>query len=580
MRRPLRLLMAIATILVLLVAWAGPASAHAQLESSDPAPQSVLLLAPTEVVLHFGEPVTVDAGSIRVLSSDSRRVDSGGTHHLAGDSHGIATSLPAGLPRGTYVVAWRVISADSHPVHGAFVFSVGSDKGAARASAEATALADRSGSPVVGALYWLVRLLVFGGLLVLVGLALMVALAWKPGGSTRRVGIVLWASWWVLTVATVLAVAVQGIYAAALPFGDIVRPSLVTGVLHTRFGGLAVVRLALLAGCIVVLRGIQDRAGRGPGRWRWILPVGAILGLALVSTVSLAGHAPAGVAPAWGLTLDVFHLVAASVWSGGLVLLAVVLIRPDAPEGQPDDLARVTRMVSACALGAVAVVVATGTLQSIRQVGSIYALVNTPYGRILIVKIILVIGMIALGAISRRLVHGGWGLRRGDRSEELPVTAAQGCGHQETRPTRSGRLRRSVVAELAVALAVLGVTALLVNSVPASQAAARPFSTSFNTLGVQVNVVMDPARTGPVNRIHIYVLSSAGTPKAVPELDASLSLEAEHLGPLQVPLRVGGPGHYYATHVDIPVAGRWTLTITVRTDAIDEEVVPVVVPVR
>ena len=127
---------------------------------------------------------------------------------------------------------------------------------------------------------------------------------------------------------------------------------------------------------------------------------------------------------------------------------------------------------------------------------------------------------------------------------------------------------------------MLAVTALLVNSVPARQAAALPFSTSVTTLGVQVNVLVDPARTGPVNRIHIYVLSSAGTPKAIPELDASLTLAAEQLGPLQIPLRVGGPGHYYATRVNIPVAGSWTLTITVRTDAINEEVVPIIVPVR
>ncbi len=559
---------------MLLVTTAVPAGAHAQLESTDPVQGSVVLVAPTQVVLHFGEPVEIDFGSLRVLGPDGRRVDSGGTHHPDGDSHAVAISLPAHLPRGTYVVAWRVISADSHPVHGAFVFSVGTASGAARASAEATALADQSGSTTVGVLYWLIRFAAFAGLLFLVGLAVAVMLAWRPGGDGRRVGRVLWASWWVLAVATVLGIAIQGVYAAALPLTDIVRPSLADGVVHTRFGRIELLRLVLLVAFVPVLLGIQGRLGRGPRRWAWVIPAGAVLGLGLLSTPGLAGHASKGGQPALGLALDVTHLAAAAVWLGGLALLATFLLgRPDEAD-RPEDAAAVTRTVSACAFAAVVVVVATGTVQSIRQVGSLYALVHTTYGRTLVVKILLVIGLIGVGALSRRIVHGGWGVRLRVRRPAPKV------GGAAPGPVRSSRLRRSVLAEIGIALAVLAVTALLVNAVPAKQAAALPFSTSFTTLGVQVNAIVDPARVGTGNQVHIYVLSSIGTPKAIPELDATLSLPAQDLGPLDIPLTIGGPGHYYATDVDIPVAGTWTLTITVRTDAIDEQVVPVTFPVH
>jgi copper transport protein len=559
---------------VLLVTTAVPAGAHAQLESTDPVQGSVVLVAPTQVVLHFGEPVEIDFGSLRVLGPDGRRVDGGGTHHPDGDSHAVAISLPAHLPRGTYVVAWRVISADSHPVHGAFVFSVGTASGAARASAEATALADQSGSTTVGVLYWLIRFAAFAGLLFLVGLAVAVMLAWRPGGGGRRVGRVLWSSWWVLAAATVLGIAIQGVYAAALPLTDIVRPSLADAVVHTRFGRIELLRLVLLVAFVPVLLGIQGRLGRGPRRWAWVIPAGAVLGLGLLSTPGLAGHASTGDQPALGLALDVTHLAAAAVWLGGLALLATFLLgRPDEAD-RPEDAAAVTRTVSACAFAAVVVVVATGTVQSIRQVGSLYALVHTTYGRTLVVKILLVIGLIGVGALSRRIVHGGWGVRLRVRR---PVPKVGGAAPG---PVRSGRLRRSVLAEIGIALAVLAVTALLVNAVPAKQAAALPFSTSFTTLGVQVNAIVDPARVGTGNQVHIYVLSSIGTPKAIPELDATLSLPAQDLGPLDIPLTIGGPGHYYATDVDIPVAGTWTLTITVRTDAIDEQVVPVTFPVH
>ena len=135
-------------------------------------------------------------------------------------------------------------------------------------------------------------------------------------------------------------------------------------------------------------------------------------------------------------------------------------------------------------------------------------------------------------------------------------------------------------AEVALALAVLAVTALLVNAVPAKQAASQPFSQSFNTLGVQVNAIVAPARTGPGNQFHFYVLGRLGQPVAIPELDAAISLPSEGVGPITIPLVVAGPGHYRATEVTIPVAGDWILKLTVRTTAIDEDVVTAVLPVR
>jgi len=182
--------------------------------------------------------------------------------------------------------------------------------------------------------------------------------------------------------------------------------------------------------------------------------------------------------------------------------------------------------------------------------------------------------LVALGALSRRVVHGGGGPLRWalpDRWSRRP---------DDVGGVDRSRLRRSVLAELTVAVAVLGVTAALVNAVPAGQAVAQPFTYSVSTLGVQVNTIVSPAVAGSTNQIHVYVLSSAGTPRAVPELDLSLSLPSESIGPLTVPLTLAGPGHYYADDVDIPVAGSWTLHLTVRTDAIDEQEVTTTLPVR
>ena len=467
-----------------------------------------------------------------VLGPSGQRIDNGGTHHPPGDSHAVAISLPRHLARGTYVVAWRVISADSHPVHGAFVFSVGSASGAGKANTLANALTNQSGSPVVGTLYWFVRFAAFAGLLFLVGLAFMTTVAWRPGGTTRRIGKVLWVSWGVLLAATLLGIAVQGVYAADLPLTDIVRPSLISAVLDTRFGRVEVLRVVVLLVYIPVLLGIQGRLGGGDRRWKWIVPTELALGIALLFTPGLAGHASTGSQPILGLTLDVVHLAAAAVWLGGLALLVTFLIGRGNRSARPVDPMGVTLKVSTYAFFAVVVVVATGTIQAIRQVGSLYALLHTAYGQTLLVKIALVVLLIGMGAASRRIVHGGWGLPRRNRPtpgaetdfvlnvppgggarsgtsglNTLPATRLkEATGGQSAlavveRPTTPdseqdtslGRLRRTVLAEVAIALAVLAVTALLVNAVPAKQAADLPFSASFTTLGVQVNAIVSPA---------------------------------------------------------------------------------------
>lgn len=608
---------AVAAGFVMVVLGAAPASAHAQLQSSDPSPSSVLLVPPRQVVLHFGEPVEIDFGSIRVLGPLGNRVDLGGTHHPPGDSDAVAIALPPGLRDGTYVVAWRVISADSHPVHGAYIFSVGTAKGAAKANALAASVNAASGSAIVGIAFWAIRFAAFVGLVLLVGIPTVIVLVWPAGGATRRIGRLVWASWAVLMLCTVSGIAVQGVYAAALPVTDVFRSSLFDEVLHTRFGEVEVLRVILLVAFLPVVCGIRGRL-RATGRWSsWWVPYGAIVGVGLLLTPGLAGHASTEGSVPFAMALDALHLGAAAVWCGGLAMLGAVLAPGLGPEERPDDIVRVASTFSAYAFSAVLVIVATGTVQSVRQVGSVYALFNTVYGRTLLVKIGLVAMLIVLGAVSRRIVLGRWwptlasrrvsGLSTpvlaplatlspgsdlvpfaGTEPSPMPGTGGAAFGvsvavKEQYAPGQreaDRRLRRSVFAEVALALAVLAVTALLVNAVPAKQAASQPFSQSFNTLGVQVNAIVAPARTGPGNQFHFYVLGRLGQPVAIPELDAAISLPSEGIGPIAIPLVVAAPGHYRATDVTIPVAGDWILKLTVRTTAIDENVVTAVLPVR
>lgn len=268
--------------------------------------------------------------------------------------------------------------------------------------------------------------------------------------------------------------------------------------------------------------------------------VGGLVGVALLVTPGLAGHAGSGDAAWFTTAVDVVHLAAAAVWVGGLAVLAgAVLAGAVLPRG--DDDVAVVRRFSSVAFAAVVVIVATGVVQSWRQVGSVDALRHTTYGNLLVAKVALVVGMVTLAAWSRKLLR-----RNGGES-----------------------LRRSVAAEAAVAIAVVAVTALLVNVVPGRSALAQPFSTTIEAGDLLVDVTVDPAKAGPVE-MHVYVLGASGAVTEVAELTAQLTLPAEAIGPLRVPLERAGPGHFAAYRFDIPLAGRWRLDVIARTGDVDQ----------
>ena len=117
-----RLAVAFAAVLIALAS-AAPAGAHAVLVETQPGNGTVLETWPDRVLLRFNEPVDASLGALRVYDSDAERVDSGRTSRP--DAQTVAIELGnRPLARGTYTVAWRIVSADSHPLHGAFVFSV------------------------------------------------------------------------------------------------------------------------------------------------------------------------------------------------------------------------------------------------------------------------------------------------------------------------------------------------------------------------------------------------------------------------------------------------------------------------
>jgi copper transport protein len=561
-----RLAAALAATAALVLAWATPAGAHAELRETTPANAAVLEEPPERVSLTFSEPVEAGVGAVRVYDSDGERIDRGHVYRPDGRSDAVAVDLPA-LDRGTYVVTWRVVSADSHPVQGAFTFRLGT---APAGEEDTAALAERllnaqGGSTTVGALYAVVRMLVFAALVVLVGGAAFVAALWPRQAGEAPGRRMLAIAWGAAVAATAAGIGLQGAYGAGLGLTEAVDPDVISAVLDTRFGRVWLARLGLLAVAapLLISLGRRAAAGRRPGGP--LLAALATVGAGLLLTPGLSGHASSGDLLGAAVAADLIHLAAVATWLGGLAVLTVSVL----PRGDAAVLGQVVPRFSRVAFAAVVVIVTSGLFQSWRQLGSIAALTETTYGRLLTAKVVLVAAMIGLAALSR-----SWVRRRYHRP------AAVSAGPGATVADDVGTLRRSVGAEAAVAVAVLAVTALLVNAIPGRTALALPYSTEVQAGDeLLVDITVDPARAGPVE-LHFYTLTPAGLPAEVEGLTAQLRLPERDIGPLEVPLQRAGPNHFLALGFDVPIAGDWQLRLGVRVSEFEEVTARGEIPIR
>ncbi len=380
-----------------LLAGAGPASAHAALTGSDPAQGAVVERAPAQVSLTFSESVSLNDDSLRVLDPRGKRVDDGRPAGTGGTTYSV--SLHTGLPDGTYTVTYQVVSADSHPVAGAYTFSVG-----APSKTSVSVSAEEAGGGVVGWLYGLGRYVSYAGFAVLVGGAAFVLACWPRGSGVRVVQRFVVSGWLALTAGTLLLLLLRGSYTGSGKVADVFDLGLLGEVLQTKTGAALVSRLLLLAAAalfIAVLFGAYDKREDEEKRdLAFGLAVGgAVVSAGLAATWAMSEHASVGLQAGLAMPVDVLHLIAVATWLGGLAALLAALYR--APVDTPVP-ASAARRFSRVAFGSVIALVATGTYQSWRQLGSWSAFTDTRYGQLLLAKITLVAVLVGIAYFSRR----------------------------------------------------------------------------------------------------------------------------------------------------------------------------------
>ena len=532
------------------------ALAHARLDSSTPSNDEVVRRAPKQVVVNFSEPVETAFGSVRVYDGAARRVDDRRTTRPAPDS--VAVGLRSDLPRGTYTVAWRVVSADSHPVSGAFVFHVGKP-GAGAGGVVSQVLDEQAGSRAVDRTFWLVRFLSLALILLSVGgaIALALVLPGVPIGVRRPLWIVLAVSAFVLALLSLAGIGLQGAQASGLGLDAAARPSLIGDVLDTRFGEAWLLR-AVLAASVALVAGLAAwRLSRHDRALAW---VAGALGVVIAATPAISGHARVDGRVA--VASDWMHVLAGAAWAGGLTFLLLALWRA---RGDRWALgARAVPRFSTVAVVSIAALLTAGVVNGFLEVRSWSGLWETTYGQLLLVKVALVLPVLALGAFNNRF--------------SVPRLRAGIASALERR-----RFLVSTGIELGLAVVIVGVTAALVAEPPAKAqlaAQAGPVSRDAFVHPYQINVVVDPARTGP-NELHVYVLNHlTGQPAKVAEIRVSASLPAAGIGPLRLQAVPAGPGHAVVPRVTFPLAGAWTLRLDIRRGEFDQKSTQVIFPIR
>jgi copper transport protein len=314
--------------------------------------------------------------------------------------------------------------------------------------------------------------------------------------------------------------------------------------------------------------------------------------VALSFTPGLDGHASTGRWVPLAIPADAVHVAAMCCWLGGLAVLCFAVL----PRRDVGELEEVLPRYSALALGAIIALIVTGAFQAYRQVGSIDALKSTNYGQLLIAKLVAFAALIVAAAFSREVVNRrfrtySFADEEDEEHDPEPVVAPGPAfpprvgvgtvlrddvedeedeeGYDDASEIR--RLRRSVFAEVIIAVVILSITVFLVNAAPARTVSTQPVSLTLKSSKLWVDVTIAPGIAGG-NDVHVTALPLGGGFTNIENMQVQLVKVGADLPPFDVPIRLLGPGHGYAPLFNIPYPGKWQIIVRAQTSATDESV--------
>lgn len=558
----------IAAVFFIALLFAAPrVLAHANLLRSDPPANSAQKISPTRVRLWFSETPEPSFTTISMVDKSGAQLDKRDSHRVPDEKDAMEVSVPE-LPQGLYTVVWKALSAaDGHVTNGSFSFTVGDVPLSESSPREIMALVDNalaaSEPPSLREIFsrWfnLLTLIVLVGAITFPVLILIPALAMKDSRqpilraypSTIRArlseepndALDLWLERWLTFVraAFVLyALATVGVLISqAFAAGGGVD-AILNVLQATRFGTIWLFRASLLMilGVLIFRDATEHRAMR----------IGALLGVALVFTQSLTSHGAAvSDPPILPLAIDFIHLLLAAIWVGGLFQLLIAI-----QSFETDTLAKIISTFSLVAFVCVGVIIATGTYSMIVQVGSLEAFFETLYGEALFVKLLLILPLLALGALNLIITR----------------TALAGTIAQRARAVMA-RFNIAVALEIVFAALVILAVGVLTSAAPAKGAydpspkmmmQTRRADDLFITLGIAPGLV-------GTNDFDIKVQDESRQPVTDATVVRLLgNMPGMEMGVQEIAATNQGSGHYALRGDLLSMIGVWNVEVLVRRE--------------
>ncbi len=513
------------------------ASGHAALAGSDPGANAFLQRSPTRVSLTFTEPIDASQSAIQVLDAAGTPVETTPLD-LADNRVGAQVSFPEDLPPGIYNVLWSNVSTiDGHAYRGSFPFTVLNPDGSVPDVVNTVGGLSTDNDPPPLADGVAVRAASLLGLVIAAGGAMLLLLvpAAVATGHRRAFERTMLFGALVLGVATLLNLATINDVYSGVSLSDL--------VLDTRTGGYWLMRLGAVAAIAAAVPFIADTRRPAAG--------GALLAAAVyVWAYSATSHAAAGTGSNWATSFDVLHGVAAILWMGAVVGLAVTA-RVAGRE------ARYRQLMPRFGLAAsmlVFLLLATGTFNAFTEIESVDRLTNTRYGWTLLAKLGLMVPLLAVAAYNAR-----WG-RRAVEAET---------------PGAERRLIRTSLLEVGCGAAVFVAAAMLTQTTVSKSILdtpdAEPFAAESQADDLTVALAIDPNRTG-LNTYSVRLADTAGEPVAADRVQLTFRYRDDQtVGPSTLALQATPEaGTYSGQGPYLTLEGNWRVEVGIRRPDADD----------
>jgi copper transport protein len=544
----------------MLLVPAANAWAHAALLRTSPQGSVTVNRSPADVRLTYSEAVEPRFAIVSVTDATGRQEASGAPFHPPGAPTTLAVRVRH-LDQGWYLVYWRVISADGHPVRGAYTFAVGPNPGPAPRFV-IPSLTESAATPSLISVRWVA----FLAMMAAIGLFALRALIARPaaeraGPAARAVSIACAAALGLALIAfPVYAEMATATFAlrSALDVGGVV-PLVRDSALGRALTDLEVV-LALFAFAAWAAVATDRRTGRPRSVAGVLSLTGALVAAgAALAVPGLAGHA-AQTSPA-GLSLpaDWTHMAAGSLWVGGLAGMVVLGARLRR-EHRGEVLGVVVPRFSRVALGSVVLLVASGVVASFEHLPTLPSLWGTSYGKAIVVKVALLLVVLVLGGINitRTVPRLAAGRARGDA--ELSRSASE-------------LLRRTVAGELVLVAAIVAAAMALTSLPPPAKALGSlgEISAHVGPGAVRrevrsgpytLDVAISPNRAAAPSRFSVTIRRDGAPVRGATVIAHFLMLDMDMQAQAYT-LPEGPAGTYSRTEPALVMVGHWGLSFEV-----------------